>query len=80
MVLAAQPELFQHDAADALPALDLSLSKGIQAGVQTFLELGMSESYTGNPAGSTEAFGNELYTIMCDMVVTTVTEHLRSLP
>ena len=80
MVLAAQPNLFQREAADELPALALSLSTGIQEGIQTFKELGMHESYTGNPAGSTADFGNELYAVMCDMVVTTVTEQLRSQP
>ena len=80
MVLAAQPELFKNEAADSLPALELSLSDGIKAGVQTFLELGMQEAYTGDPSASTVTFGNELYHIMSEMVVTTVTEHLRSLP
>ena len=62
------------------PIACLRLSDGIKAGVQTFLELGMQEAYTGDPSASTVTFGNELYHIMSEMVVTTVTEHLRSLP
>lgn len=80
MVLAAQPELFKTETAESLPALELSLSNGIKAGVQTFLELGMREAYTGDPSASTVTFGHELYQIMSEMVVTTVTEHLRSVP
>ena len=80
MVLAATPHLFQSETATQLPALDLSLSVGIEKGVQTFAELGMTDSYTGNPASSTVEFGNELYNVLCEMVVTTVTEHLRRHP
>lgn len=78
MVLAAEPELFRRAEAAKLPKLDLSLSEGIKNGVESFKALGMSESYTGDPNRSTAEFGHDLYTVMCDMVVTTVNEHLRS--
>ena len=78
MVLAAEPELFQRAEAAKLPKLDISLSEGIKNGAETFKALGMSESYTGDPSESNTEFGHDLYTVMCDMVVTTVTEHLRS--
>ena len=61
MVLAAEPELFQHNKADALEKLDLSLSDGIKRGVQTFKELGMKDAYTGDPGKATAEFGHELY-------------------
>ena len=79
MVLAAEPELFQRSEAEKLPKLDISLSEGIKNGVETFKALGMSESYTGDPNESNPEFGHDLYTVMCDMVVTTVNEHLRSI-
>ena len=78
MVLAAEPHLFQKAEAAKLPKLDLSLSDGIKEGIETFKALGMSESYTGDPNGSNAEFGHDLYTVMCDMVVITVNEHLRS--
>lgn len=77
MVLAAEPELFQRQEADALEKLDLSLSDGIRRGVKTFRELGMTDAYTGDPGKATAEFGHELYSVMCDMVVTTVCEQLR---
>ena len=78
MVLAAEPHLFQKAEAEKLPKLNLSLSDGIRQGIETFKALGMSESYTGDPNGSNVEFGHDLYTVMCDMVVITVNEHLRS--
>ena len=77
MVLAASKHLFRKDRAAELPPLELSLSEGIQAGVSTFAELGMTEAYTGNPKKSTENFGNELYEVLSDMVFSTVVEHLK---
>ena len=77
MVLAASKHLFRQDRAAQLAPLELSLSEGIQAGVSTFAELGMTEAYTGNPQKSTENFGNELYEVLSDMVFSTVVEHLK---
>ena len=68
---------FSANKADALEKLDLSLSDGIKRGVQTFKELGMKDAYTGDPGKATAEFGHELYSVMCDMVVTTVCEQLR---
>ena len=76
MVLAATEHLFRQDRAAELPPLELSLSDGIQEGVSTFAELGMTEAYTGNPKKSTKRFGNDLYSVLSDMVFSTVVEHL----
>ena len=78
MVLAAEPSLFQQEKAKELPELVLSLSDGIRDGIDTFHALGMENAYTGNPAASNAEFGNSLFDVMCDMVITTVREHLGS--
>jgi creatinine amidohydrolase len=59
-----------------LPALDLSLSRGIQEGKSTFTEIGMTDAYTGAPAEATAAEGEELYARLADMIVSEVTEAL----
>ena len=78
MVLATVPTLFQMEEAKKLPKLTLSLSDGIRKGVETFQELGMADAYTGDPAASNAEFGHALLDIMCEMVITTVCEHVRS--
>ena len=60
----------------SLRPLDVSLADGIRAGKRTFLELGMDEAYTGAPALASEAEGEELYGLLCEMIVTEVAESL----
>lgn len=60
----------------SLPSLDVSLADGIREGKRTFLELGMDEAYTGAPALASRAEGDELYGLLCAMIVTEVTESL----
>ncbi len=62
--------------ATKLPPLDLSLSDAISAGKTTFLEIGMSEAYTGSPALASEEEGQELLERLAAMTVTEVLEGL----
>jgi creatinine amidohydrolase len=76
LVLAAAPELVDLAAAAALPALDVSLSKGMQGGLATFREMGLDRAYTGAPAEASDAEGDELAELLATMVVTIVEEAL----
>lgn len=76
LMLAARPRLVDQRAAEALPELEVSLSKAIAAGQGTFLEAGMREAYTGRPAEATREEGEQLYRVLTGMVVTEVMESL----
>ena len=60
----------------ALPALDISLSRGIKEGKKTFREMGMDRAYTGAPAEATREEGEDLLRRLTTMVVTEVIEGL----
>jgi creatinine amidohydrolase len=76
LMLAAQPELVDEEAARALPALDISLSKGMQDGLHTFRDMGIGHAYTGAPAEASRDEGNEMLERLTTMVVTEVEEAL----
>ena len=76
LVLAATPALFKHEQAEDLPLVDISLSKAIKAGQNSFLAAGADAAYTGAPGRATVEEGERLYDVLCAMVVTEVREHL----
>jgi creatinine amidohydrolase len=76
LVLAAAPNAVDEGAAVSLEALPVSLSRAIRGGAHTFLECGMTQAYTGDPASATAEEGHELYEILAEMVVTEVCEAL----
>ncbi len=80
LVLAATPELFHEDEARRLTPVDISLSVAIKAGKQTFLEAGADAAYTGRPADASVAEGERLYSVLTEMIVTEVSEHLEGTP
>jgi creatinine amidohydrolase len=59
-----------------LPTLGVSLADGIREGKKTFVELGMSDAYTGAPSLATAEEGEELYDKLAEMVATEVREAL----
>jgi len=78
LVLSARPDLVREDLARGLPALGLSLSDGIRAGIATFAELGMADAYTGAPADASREEGDDLARRLAHAVVIEVSEALRS--
>ena len=74
LVLAAEPERVNRAVADALPALDVSLSVAIAAGTTSFAAAGMHAAYTGHPAEASAAEGARLYAAHAAMVVAEVLE------
>ena len=79
LILAARPDLFQHDAAEGLPQVPISLSDAINAGQTSFLAAGASSAYTGSPETASVEEGERLYAAHQVMVVTEVKEHLEKM-
>ena len=79
LVIAATPDLFRKDRATELPQVNVSLSKAIKAGQNSFLEAGADAAYTGSPNRASAEEGKRLYAILTTMVVTEVKEHLEQL-
>lgn len=69
IVMAAAPELVDEAARQALPAVPISLSEQLAAGVSTFAAMGMELAYAGDPAAATIEEGERLIGKLADMVV-----------
>jgi creatinine amidohydrolase len=80
LVLEAAPAWVKREAAEALPALTVSLSDGIRAGKKTFADMGLDRAYTGAPAEASAEEGRDLVERLATMVVTEVTEALAKSP
>lgn len=79
MILASWPELVNHEIAEQLDSLDISLSEAIRLGKSGFKEIGMERAYTGSPAQLSAKEGERLYQEHTHMVVTEVMESLAGL-
>jgi len=69
IVLAAEPSLVDQAARAGLPALSVSLSEQLGAGIATFAAMGLDRAYTGDPAAATAAEGHEQLERLAAMVV-----------
>jgi creatinine amidohydrolase len=76
IVMAAAPELVSETARAALPAVPISLSDKLAAGVTTFKAMGMTAAYAGDPAAATVEEGEQLIQRLAEMVVGEVLEAL----
>ena len=76
IVMAAAPELVSEDARAKLPAVPISLSQQLAAGVTTFAAMGMKDAYAGDPAAATVEEGEQLIQRLAEMVVGEVLEAL----
>jgi creatinine amidohydrolase len=74
LVLAAQPQLVQQELQQTLPPVDISLSTAIQAGKQTFREIGGDQAYFGNPAAASVEEGQQSYEILAQMLIVALQE------
>ncbi len=80
LMLAARPALVDRAAAQALPAVPISLAKAIRdataAGQHdvTFAGIGMDRAYTGTPAAGTADEGDASYARLVEMIVTEIEE------
>jgi creatinine amidohydrolase len=71
LMLAAGAAVRPHD---KLPPVETTLAA---AGTTTFQALGLSQAYTGNPAGATREEGESSYDKLAEMIATEVSEALR---
>lgn len=69
IMMAAAPELVDEAIRTTLPAVPISLSEKLTAGVGTFVGMGMELAYAGNPAAASVAEGEQLIGRLADMVV-----------
>jgi creatinine amidohydrolase/Fe(II)-dependent formamide hydrolase-like protein len=59
-----------------LPAVSISLSKKLDAGVTTFAAMGMELAYTGDPASASVEEGERMIQRLAEMVVGEVRDSL----
>lgn len=76
IVMAAAPEMVDERVRAGLPAVPISLSEKLKAGVTTFAAMGMEAAYAGTPASASVAEGEQLIERLAHMVVGEVREAL----
>jgi creatinine amidohydrolase len=76
IMMAAAPELVNEAMRGVLPAVPISLSEKLAAGVTTFEAMGMSLAYAGDPAAASVEEGEQLIQRLGEMVVGEVLEAL----
>lgn len=76
IVMAAAPELVNEAARQGLPAVPISLSTQLAAGVSTFAAMGLDRAYAGDPGAATVEEGERLILKLAEMVVGEIREAL----
>ena len=74
IIKAVDATYIDTDQAKALPTKDVSLSEKLSAGVTDFVEMGLTDAYTGDPAAASAEHGEEQVRLLATMVCETVTE------
>lgn len=69
IVLACDPSMVDQSLCESLDAVDISLATQLRAGVNDFLEMGLSEAYAGTPAEASEREGLETLHSLAEMIV-----------
>jgi creatinine amidohydrolase len=76
ILMAAAPELVVEGLRTRLPAVPISLSEKLAAGVTTFEAMGLQAAYAGDPAAASIEEGEQLIQKLGEMVVGEVLEAL----
>ncbi len=76
IVMAAAPELVDEAARQTLPAVPISLSQQLAAGVTTFAAMGLDRAYAGDPKAASVEEGERLIQKLAEMVVGEIREAL----
>jgi len=74
IMMAAGPEFVVDELRTRLPAVPISLSEKLSAGVMTFEEMGLQAAYAGDPASASIEEGEQLIQRLGEMVVGEVLE------
>lgn len=72
LILDAAPDAVDDRTRATLPAVPVSLSQQIKAGVHTFAAMGLDAAYAGAPAAATAAEGRAQYAILGTMIATQI--------
>ena len=76
ILMAAGPEFVVEELRTRLPAVPISLSEKLAAGVTTFEQMGMEAAYAGDPASASIEEGEQMIQRLGEMVVGEVLEAL----
>jgi creatinine amidohydrolase len=76
IMMAAAPEMVDDAMRSVLAPVSISLSKKLDAGVTTFVAMGMELAYTGDPAAATVEEGERMIQRLAEMVVGEVRDSL----
>jgi creatinine amidohydrolase len=76
ILMAAAPELVVEELRTRLPAVAVSLSEKLAAGVTTFEAMGLAAAYSGDPASASIEEGEQMIQRLGEMVVGEVLEAL----
>lgn len=76
IMMAAAPEMVDDAIRGILPAVPISLSQQLAAGVTTFAGMGMELAYAGDPAAATVEEGERMILRLAEMVVGEIREAL----
>jgi creatinine amidohydrolase len=76
ILMAAGPEFVVEELRTRLPAVPISLSEKLAAGVTTFEDMGLEAAYAGDPASASVEEGEQLIQRLGEMVVGEVLEAL----
>jgi creatinine amidohydrolase len=76
IIMAAGPEFVVEDLRTRLPAVPISLSEKLAAGVNTFEQMGLEAAYAGDPAAASVEEGEQLIQRLGEMVVGEILEAL----
>jgi creatinine amidohydrolase len=74
ILMAAGPEFVVEELRTRLPAVPISLSEKLAAGVTTFEQMGLEAAYAGDPAAASVEEGEQLIQRLGEMVVGEVLE------
>jgi len=76
IMMAAAPDMVDEAARQKLPAVPISLSKQLAAGVTTFAEMGLEHAYAGDPKAASIEEGARTIQRLAEMVVGEIREAL----
>lgn len=76
IVLAADPQLVNKEEQAKLPNVSISLSDKLRDGISDFVEMGLTQSYSGSPSLASAKEGNELLDRLAMMIAVEVLEAL----
>ncbi len=76
LMLASAPQKVREEKRNLLQEVPVSLSQNLRQGITGFADMGLTQAYAGNPAAATKQEGEDLLTVLAEMIVTSVATNL----